>query len=240
MSKAKPSARQPVVLEPEDELILPETWRRRPWIPVVIGVALLAVILGAGFAMDKAVLPAVPAELSNCKTSTQIGPHEFAGRQPICIKAGKVYTAHIDTTQGEVDVELLPQYAPVTVNNFVVLAVNGYYNGLAFWDVPDWEVQTGDPNENGTGGPGYNLPEEPSDLPWLEGAVGMAAIPGGPINGSQFFIEKAIWPTGGPTQVYNRFGTVTAGIDHVSALSPGDRVNTITISVSNPVVSPSR
>jgi cyclophilin family peptidyl-prolyl cis-trans isomerase len=129
----------------------------------------------------------------------------------------------------------------VTVNNFIVLAVNGYYNGLTFWDVPDWEAQAGDPLNNGQGGPGYNLPEEPSPLPWAAGAVGMARIPGGPINGSQFFIVKTEWPNGGPgSTVYNRFATVTAGLDKVSALAPGDRINTITVTVSNPVASGSR
>lgn len=240
MSKAKAAARTPVVVEAEDQLILPETWRRRPWIPVVIGVAVLAVVLGAGLAMDKAMEPAVPSQLQNCKTSGQVAPHEFSGRQPICIVAGKVYTATLSTTQGTVVIRLLPQFAPVTVNNFVVLAVNGYYNGLSFWDVPDWEVQGGDPKGNGTGGPGYDLPEEPSDLAWTPGAVGMARIPGGPINGSQFFIVKAEWPNGGPSAVYNRFGTVISGLDKVSAVVAGDRINTVTISVSNPAASPSR
>jgi cyclophilin family peptidyl-prolyl cis-trans isomerase len=116
-----------------------------------------------------------------------------------------------------------------------VLAVNGYYNGLTFWDAPDWEVQGGDPNGNGTGGPGYNLPEEPSPaLKWTAGAVGMARVPGGPINGSQFFIVKTFWPNGGPSTVYNHFGTVISGLDKVSAIGAGDRINTITITVSTP------
>lgn len=240
MTKSKQAARQPLQVEADDAPILPETWRRRPWIPFVIMVGLLAVVLGAGLAMDKAVQPVVPAQLAGCKTAPQIGPHEFAGRQPICIQPGKIYTATLTTTQGTVVISLLPQWAPVTVNNFVVLAVNGYYNGSSFWDVPDWEVQAGDPNNNGTGGPGYNLPEEPSPLAWDPGAVGMARVPGGPINGSQFFIVKAGWPNGGPSQVYDRFGTVTSGLDKVSAITPGDRINTVTISVSNPGASPSR
>jgi len=240
LGKARSAARPPIALEPDDDLILPETWRRRPWIPVVIAVAVIAVVLGAGLAMNKALEPVVPAQLAGCRTSVQLAPHLYSGRQPSCIVAGKIYTATLSTTQGNIVIQLLPQYAPVTVNNFVVLAVNGYYNGLSFWDVPDWEAQAGDPNGNGTGGPGYNLPEEPSSLPWGPGAVGMAAIPGGPINGSQFFIVKASWPGGGPSQVYNRFGTVVSGLDKVSALVPGDRINTITISISNPTASPSR
>lgn len=221
--------------------MLPENWRRRPWIPIVIMVAILAVVLGAGFAMNKALQPAVPAELAGCKTAVFLGPHDYAGRQPICIQPNKVYTATLNTTQGQIVIRLLPEVAPVTVNNFVVLAANGYYNGLTFWDVPDWEVQAGDPNGNGTGGPGYNLPEEPAPtLPWTAGAVGMARVPGGPINGSQFFIMKTSWPNGGPSTVYNRFGTVISGLDKASALAAGDRINTVTITVSDKTASASR
>ena len=242
MSKAKStSGRSAPLVDPDPQLMLPETWRRRPWIPVAIGVVLLAIILGSGFAMDKALQPIVPSQLASCKTSAQLGPHQYAGLQPICIVPGKVYTATINTTQGDIVLTMLPQWAPVTVNNFIVLAVNGYYNGLTFWDVPDWEAQTGDPLNNGRGGPGYNLPEEPSPLDWKSGAVGMARIPGGPINGSQFFIVKTEWPNGGPgSSVYNRFATVTSGLDKASAISPGDRINTITITVSNPQASGAR
>ena len=69
----------------------------------------------------------------------------------------------------------------------------------------------------------------------------MARIPGGPINGSQFFIVKTEWPNGGPgSTIYNRFATVTSGLDKVSALAPGDRINTVTVTVSNPVASSGR
>lgn len=234
MTKAKAASRPAPLVEPEEELILPETWRRRPWIPIAIVVILLAVVLGAGFAMDKALQPVVPSALADCKTSTQLGPHDYTGLQPICIQPNKTYTATLYTTQGNIVIKLLPQYAPVTVNNFVVLAVHGYYNGLTFWDAPDWEVQGGDPLGNGRGGPGYTLPEESTiGLTWDPGSVGMARIPGGPVNGSQFFITKLAWPGTGPTATYNYFGTVTSGLtDHVAALTPGDRINTISITVS--------
>jgi cyclophilin family peptidyl-prolyl cis-trans isomerase len=60
----------------------------------------------------------------------------------------------------------------------------------------------------------------------------MARVPGGPVNGSQFFIEKAAWPGTGPTAVYNRFGTVTSGMDKVQAIGVTDTINSITIKVS--------
>lgn len=214
--------------------MLPETWRRRPWIPILIVVAIAVVVLGSGLAMDKALSPVVPSALSGCKTSTRLGPHEFTGLQPICIKPDKTYTATLYTTQGNIVIKLLPQFAPVTVNNFVVLAVSGYYNGLTFWDAPDWEIQGGDPLGNGRGGPGYSLPEEHTNqLSWDTGSVGMARVPGGPVNGSQFFITKLPWPGGGPAATYNYFGMVTSGLtDHVAAITPGDRINTISITVS--------
>jgi peptidyl-prolyl cis-trans isomerase B (cyclophilin B) len=241
VSKSKTAGKPAPIVDPEPRFILPETWRRMPWLPYVVIVVVLVVVLGSGLAMDRALQSVVPPALSNCKTSIVLGPRQYAGLQPICIQPGKVYTATLETTDGTVVMQMLPQWAPVTVNNFVVLAVNGYFNGLTFWDSQDWEVQAGDPLNNGQGGPGYNLPEEPSPLTWDAGAVGMARIPAGPINGSQFFIIKTEWPNGGPgATVYNRFATVTTGLDKISAVSPGDRINTVTITVSNPKVSGSR
>jgi len=128
---------------------------------------------------------------------------------------------------------ILATIGPTTATVIVVLALNGYYNGMT-WKTQDWVVQSGDPTGDGRGGPGYNLPDEPNSAPkWDIGAVGMARPPGGPINGSQFFIERAAWPGTGPTAVYNRFGTVIKGIDKAELLTaPADRINSITIQVS--------
>ncbi len=242
MTKAKAASRSAApLLDPEEDLVLPEAWKRRPWIPYLIVIAILAVIIGSGAAMSKALQPAVPSALANCKTSTLIGPRAYTARQPICIRPNKRYTATLSTTQGTIVIDLLPQYSPVTVNNFIVLAVNGYYNGLTFWDSQDWEVQAGDPLGTGQGGPGYTLPDESTPMfQWTPGAVGMARAPGGPVNGSQFFIVKTSWPNGPPAAIYNRFGSVTAGLDKVSALAAGDRINTVTISVSDSKASSSR
>ena len=103
MTKAKSVARPPIAAEPEDDVMLPEAWRRRPWIPYLIMVAVLAVVIGTGFAMNKALQPVVPPQLANCKTSVVVGPHEYAGRQPICIQPNKVYTATLDTQGYEKD-----------------------------------------------------------------------------------------------------------------------------------------
>ena len=191
MTKAKVAPRGPVAVE-ADEADLPEAWRRRPWAPVLIVGVLIAAVLGTGLLVDKALEPQVPGPLTGCKTSTQTGTHVFIGPQPICITATNKYEATVNTTQGVIVIQLYPEIAPVTVNNFIVLAIHGYYNGLTFWKSEDWVVQGGDPQGDGRGGPGYSLPDEPNTAPdWGLGAVGMARVPGGAVNGSQFFIEKA-------------------------------------------------
>jgi cyclophilin family peptidyl-prolyl cis-trans isomerase len=138
----------------------------------------------------------------------------------------------VTTGQGSFVMLLHPEVAPVTVNNFVVLAVHSYYNGLVFWKSEDWVLQGGDPRGDGRGGPGYNLPDEASNTPWGIGAVGMARVPGGAVNGSQFFVQKGAWPDQGPNAVYNRFGTITSGMSVVQSLSASDTITSITIKVS--------
>ncbi len=215
-----------------DELETSVTWGRQTWLALFVMGVLIAVVVGSGLLINHALQPSVPAALAGCKTSTQIAPHEFLAQQPMCITASQKLQATVSTTAGDIVIQLHPEVAPVTVNNFVVLATHGYFNGLIFWKAEDWVVQTGDPAGNGTGGPGYNLPDEGSSTPWDVGAVGMARVPGGPINGSQFFIEKAPWPGNGPTTVYNRFGTVTSGLDKVQAISVTDTITSVTIKVS--------
>jgi cyclophilin family peptidyl-prolyl cis-trans isomerase len=233
VTKAKAPVRRPVVTHDDEATELPEAWRRRPWGPALIAGVAVAVVLGSGLAIDQVLKSPRPTALDACVTSTQIAPHQFMGRHPICITAAHTYQATINTTQGQIVIQLYPEIAPVTVNNFIVLALNGYYNGMT-WKTQDWVVQSGDPTGDGRGGPGYNLPDEPNSAPkWDIGAVGMARPPGGPINGSQFFIERAAWPGTGPTAVYNRFGTVIKGIDKAELLTaPTDRINSITIQVS--------
>ena len=224
------AAARAVAIEP-DELSAPIAWNRQTWVALLVMGAIIAAVIGAGVLMQKALEPAVPSALAGCTTSTQIGPHEYLGQQPMCITATEKLQATVTTTQGSFVIQLAPEVAPVTVNNFVVLAVHGYYNGLNFWKSEDWVVQGGDPRGDGRGGPGYNLPDETTVTPWGLGAVGMARIPGGPVNGSQFFVQKAPWPAPGPTAVYNRFGTVTSGMGVVQALTQNDTITSITIKV---------
>ena len=232
MSTRPPRRGAPRAVPIEPDEITPITWGRQTLLALIVMAALIAVVIGAGVLVQKTIETSVPSALASCVTSTQIAPREYLGPQPICIKASQKLQATIKTTQGDVVIQLAPEVAPVTVNNFVVLAVHGYYNGLNFWKSEDWVVQGGDPRGDGRGGPGYNLPDETTATPWDAGAVGMARVPGGAVNGSQFFIQKASWPGSGPTLVYNRFGTVIAGMDKAQLLTSNDTIVSVTIKVS--------
>jgi peptidylprolyl isomerase/peptidyl-prolyl cis-trans isomerase B (cyclophilin B) len=200
---------------------------------VVIALGLIAVVAAIGVGLGAALAPHPTAALARCKTTRQLAPHLYAGPPAMCIDKSKQYFAQIRTTKGNVGVQLLASEAPVTVNNFAVLAVNGYYNGMRFFKAEDWVVQTGDPNDDGTGGPGYSLPDEPlpSGSTFDVNSLGMARAPGHPVNGSQFFIMRQIWPGAGPGDVYNRFGTVIDGQDVVTNLTTSDYVLSIDVRV---------
>ena len=163
MSKSKRRVEAAPSLEIE-AVELPEAWRKRPWVPYLIMAVIVAAVLGSGLALQQAVQQPRPLALVDCKTSTATGLHAFISAQPICILPHHKYQATLNTTQGQIVIELLPDSAPVTVNNFIVLALDGYYNGSPFWKSESWVVQSGDPKGDGTGGPGYNLPEEPASF----------------------------------------------------------------------------
>lgn len=230
-AQTRVTQRRPGPIEP-DELEAPAPWGRRSWLALLVMGVLIAALLGSGWVIGKVLESPVPAALSNCATSTQIGPHEFIGPQPICITASQKLQATVVTTQGSFVITLHQEIAPVTVNNFVVLAIHGYYNGLNFWKSEDWVVQGGDPQGDGRGGPGYSLPDESNAQPWGFAAVGMARSHGDGVNGSQFFVQKAAWPSPGPTATYNRFGTVTSGMSAVQLLTATDTITYITIKVT--------
>jgi peptidyl-prolyl cis-trans isomerase B (cyclophilin B) len=144
------------------------------------------------------------------------------------IDTSKVYTATIETAKGQIVLELYPQDAPMTVNNFVRLARDGFYNGLTFHRVEPWVIQGGDPEGTGRGGPGYRFNDEPVRGEYLRGIVAMANA-GPNTNGSQFFILKRDTPL--PKQ-YNLFGKVVSGMDVVDQIQIGDRMASVTITES--------
>jgi cyclophilin family peptidyl-prolyl cis-trans isomerase len=152
---------------------------------------------------------------------------------PTVIDATKKYTAKVHTNRGDFVISFVdPKIAPQTVNNFVYLAQNHYYDGLTFHRVvPGFVVQGGDPLGNGTGGPAYKLPDENNPSKWPRGTAGMASSSAG-VSGSQFFITIGDAPfleTGG---VYNHFGQITSGMDVLDSIKVGDKMTSIDITAS--------
>ncbi len=142
--------------------------------------------------------------------------------------ASKIYRVTITTNRGAIAMDLDPQLAPNTVNNFIGLARQGYYDGLTFHRVvPEFVIQGGDPNGTGTGGPGYKFDDEPVKAEYTLGAVAMANA-GPNTNGSQFFIciddcRRKLAPS------YNLFGYVVDGIDVAQATQVGDTMSKVEI-----------
>jgi peptidyl-prolyl cis-trans isomerase B (cyclophilin B) len=130
--------------------------------------------------------------------------------------------ATLHTNKGEIAVELFDDDAPKTVQNFVKLAGDGFYDGVIFHRViPDFMIQGGDPTGTGSGGPGYEFEDEINDHKVARGALAMANA-GPNTNGSQFFIvtaDETPWLDGKHTV----FGRVTSGMDVVDAISEVDR-----------------
>jgi cyclophilin family peptidyl-prolyl cis-trans isomerase len=149
------------------------------------------------------------------------------------VDPSKTYVATISTTKGDVVVQLDAGAAPMTVNNFVFLSEQGFYNGLTFHRVePDFVVQGGDPTGTGSGGPGYTVPAE-IQLPHVEGAIAMArqgddVNPERASSGSQFYIT--LKPTPFLDEGYTAFGHVAEGMDVVKSIAIGDVIEGISIS----------
>jgi peptidyl-prolyl cis-trans isomerase B (cyclophilin B) len=139
-----------------------------------------------------------------------------------------IYRIDIATDRGTIVLELDPKLAPTTVNNFVALARQGFYDGLTFHRVvPEFVIQGGDPEGTGRGGPGYRFADEPVKNEYTLGAVAMANA-GPDTNGSQFFICIDDC-TRKLTKDYNLFGYVTSGIETAQQIQPGDVMTTFTV-----------
>lgn len=148
---------------------------------------------------------------------------------PMTIDPQKTYRVTIDTPRGEIELELYPEHAPKTVNNFVFLAKEGFYDGVKFHRViANFVIQGGDPTGTGSGGPGYRFEDEVKNNPLKHerGVISMAnAGPG--TNGSQFFITHSPQPhLNGKHTV---FGKVVKGLDVVDAVKQGDAMTKVTV-----------
>ncbi len=133
-------------------------------------------------------------------------PKQWSSPPAMAIDANKSYSATIHTTVGDMTIELFPKDTPKTVNNFVFLSRQGFYDNVKFHRVvKGFMVQTGDPTGTGTGSPGYRFEDEPVTRKYDRGIVAMANS-GKNTNGSQFFIMHADYPL---QPNYTIFGRVT-------------------------------
>jgi len=152
----------------------------------------------------------------------------MASPPPYEIDEDTIYQVTIATDRGDILLDLDPKMAPTTVNNFVVNARNGFYDGLTFHRVvPGFVIQGGDPEGTGRGGPGYKFADEPVRGEYSLGAVAMANA-GPNTNGSQFFIciddcRRKLDP------LYNLFGFTIDGIEIAQSIQVGDVMRSVTV-----------
>ncbi|MFZ5948418.1 MAG: peptidylprolyl isomerase [Stygiobacter sp.] len=149
------------------------------------------------------------------------------------IDVDKDYRALIVTTKGTIELKLYPQFAPKTVNNFVFLANEGFYDGVTFHRViEDFVIQGGDPTGTGRGGPGYRFEDEVKNNPLKHerGVISMANA-GPNTNGSQFFITHS--PQTHLNGKHTVFGKVINGLDVVDSIQQGDKMIEVKIVVES-------
>lgn len=159
-------------------------------------------------------------------------PKEYSQYPEMVIDTAKTYRATIKTAKGDIEIDLFAADAPKTVNNFVFLARDKFYNGLTFHRVIDGFVsQGGCPYGNGRGGPGYRFEDETQGNPNKHEAGSLSMANAGPnTNGSQFFICHAPQPhLDGRHTV---FGKVTSGQNVVTSLKNGDVMTEVIITES--------
>jgi len=177
--------------------------------------------------------------LSDTISLLELGRKQFSECPPFSIDRSKQYIATIKTEKGDIVIELYPNKAPLTVNSFVFLASQGWFDGVTFHRViPGFVAQTGDPSGTGRGNPGYFFANERSDLLFNQpGRVAMENA-GPDTNGSQFFITFTPQPH--LDGQYTIFGQVISGLEVAELLTPrdpdqaileppGDKIITVTI-----------
>ncbi len=176
---------------------------------------------------------------STAQAPQQTGAKQYSSEPPMTIDVNKQYFATVKMAKGgEFVIQLFPDKAPRTVNSFVFLARNGFYDGTTFHRVLDgFMAQGGDPTGTGGSGPGYEFPNEKNDLQFDKAGVVAMANAGPNTNGSQFFIMFG--PYGLSESDYTIFGQVISGMDVVNGLTrrdpnqnptfPGDAMQSVTI-----------
>jgi cyclophilin family peptidyl-prolyl cis-trans isomerase len=204
-------------------------------LPPLIGLVLLLPLAACGSESEDQPAPsptqavisqaATPDTASDCwseddrieEGTTDVAHQQWSSPPEMQIDPAATYVATVNTSKGTFKIELLPDVAPKTVNNFVCLARAGYFDGTPFHRIlAGFVIQGGDPTGTGTGGPGYRFEDEPVTRDYVKGTVAMANA-GPNTNGSQFFVVLA--DLGGQlAKNYTIFGQVEQGLDVVEAL----------------------
>ena len=209
---------------------------RRALASLLLGLSVALYLAACGGAAPAPTVASNSAPAANVGAASAKAPAErndmFSAAPPLTIDPSKTYRATIETSKGDIVIDLFPQDAPQHVNNFVFLAREGFYDDLTFHRYePGFVIQGGDPLGNGTGGPGYTIPPEIKRA-HPAGALAMARRGGPPettpSSGSQFYITLDATPNldGG----YTSFGQVTPeSMAVVMQIRKGDVIKRITI-----------
>ena len=208
---------------------------------MVAGISLAAFLPNRGGEADPDDLPVAP----EAEETVSAEPTEEADEADVIVRnyqaadfviepEAELYTATISTSKGDIVIELFADVAPNTVNSFVFLAENRFFDGLVFHRVVDnFVVQGGDPTGTGRGSPGYITGDEPNEVRNETGTVAMAKGAGQPYFGSQFFINLKDNPAldfdAGNRDSFYPFGRVIEGMDVVNAIVEGDVMESVTI-----------
>ncbi len=200
----------------------------------VRSLALLAVVIASAACSAQPGASAPPSVATPAPSVGAGGGTDCPTAQPAALPAGETRSVTIETVKGTITLGLEADLSPIAVGNFVALAECGFYDGVVFHRlVPGFVIQGGDPEGNGTGGPGYAIADEPLVGNYRRGTVAMARTSAPDSQGSQFFLvlDDAAEPALASAQFpYAILGEVTAGmgvVDTIAAMpNGGGRSNT--------------
>ncbi len=198
------------------------------WIVGIILISVVLILVSCGGSTPETTLTPQPEPVPAPAPAPQPSPEKapeakimkWDSPPAMTIDTGKKYTAIFETEKGNMVFELFAEDVPVTVNNFVFLAREGFYDGTAFHRIiPGFMAQGGDPTGTGRGGPGYQFDDEFTGHRHVTGALSMANS-GPDTNGSQFFITYTLQR--GLDGKHSVFGQIMEGMDVLEALTPRD------------------